>query len=494
MRIVLTSSEAVPFAKTGGLADVTTALAKALARASHQVWLVLPHYPALPSMRNHSVEATDQTLEIPVGTKHVAGTILRAELPDSDVEVLLIDQPDYFSRAGLYQENGEDYIDNCARFVFLSRAVMETIRALDLQPDVIHANDWQTGLVPALLRIEYQQLPGFQETASTFTIHNMAFQGQFWHWDMELTGLDWKYFNWRQMEFFGHLNLLKTGVVFADMITAVSPTYAQEIQTPEFGCGLDGVLHTHREKLVGILNGVDTEVWNPATDRNLVQNYDVRTLRDGKAACKAALQKRLGLPQKSDIPLLAMISRMTEQKGFDLIAASAETMLELDLQVAFLGTGDEEFEQFIRELVERVPEKAAAVIGFDEALAHQMEAGADIYLMPSRFEPCGLNQMYSMAYGAVPIVHAIGGLADSVVDATAEHLAAGTANGFRFEVYRAEELLRQIRRAIELYEERSVWEQLVHAGMEHDWSWSRSAAEYVEVYRRARSQFSTVSH
>ena len=487
MRIVLASSEAVPFSKTGGLADVASALSKALACAGHDVWLVVPFYPQAAGSSLSGIQATGRTVEVPIGMKHVSGTILHSRLPGSNVTVLLIDQPSYFDRPGLYQEDGEDHRDNCERFVFFSRAVVEAARILDLRPDVIHSHDWQTGLIPALLAIEARHTAGFEETAAVFTIHNVAFQGQFWHWDMLLTGIDWKYFNWRQMEFFEHLNLMKTGIVFADMMTTVSPTYAREIQTPEFGCRLHGVLSCCGDDLVGILNGIDTEIWNPETDQALVQNYSVENPAAGKAACKSHLQQLLGLPVNSRIPLFGMISRMTDQKGFDLIAECSEEILGHDLQLCFLGTGDSQYEKMLTQMAQQNPQKVSTTIGFDDELAHKIEAGADAYLMPSRYEPCGLNQMYSMKYGTVPIVRAVGGLADTVVDVTEQTLADGTATGFCFDEYNSEALLRQVSRAVETYHQTPKWAQLIKTGMQQDYSWSRSVAEYVTVYEQAKS-------
>ena len=492
MRIVLASSEALPFSKTGGLADVASALPKALASAGHDVWLVTPHYPRAQErlLRDGKivVEPTGRGLEIRLRSKKVPSRILRSCLPGSNVTVLLIDQPDYFDRPGLYQDNGQDYRDNCERFVFFSRAVMEAVRVMELRPDVIHANDWQTGLIPALLSIEYGQRPGFEQTASVFTVHNMAFQGTFWHWDMLLTGLDWKYFNWRQMEFFDHLNLLKTGIVFAGMVTTVSPTYAREIQTPEFGCGLEGVLCNRRDDLAGILNGVDTDVWNPQTDPHLACNYSADTFTEGKAACKAQLQGQFKLPVRDDVPLLGMISRMTDQKGFGLLAECAEALLRKNIQICFLGTGEATCEKWAKDLAAAHPDKVSAVIGFDDALAHRIEAGADMFLMPSLFEPCGLNQMYSLLYGTIPIVRGVGGLADTVVDAAPKNQADGSANGFRFDEKSGTALAGAIERALALFQDKPGWARLVRTAMRQDWSWGRSAQEYVAVYERTRSK------
>jgi starch synthase len=488
MRIVLASSEAVPFSKTGGLADVASALPKALAQAGHDVALITPFYSQV--LAQHSSEIppltlNDASLHVAMGPKQTTGRIWETTLPGSQVSVYLIDHRRYFDRAGLYQDSRGDYPDNAERFIFFSRAVLETIRMLGLQPDIIHANDWQTGLVPALLQIDYSAVPGFEDVGSVFTIHNLAFQGQFWHWDMLLTGLDWKYFNWKQMEYFGHLNLLKTGLVFSDKLTTVSPTYAREIQTAEAGCGLQGVLSQRRNDLVGILNGVDTELWNPQTDPHLAQNYSVDTATEGKAACKAALQQRFKLPVRSDVPLFGSVSRMTSQKGFDLIGACSSQLMELDIQCVFVGNGDPDYEQMLSLLANRFPQKVGVMIGFDEPLSHQVEAGADIYLMPSLFEPCGLNQMYSLIYGTVPIVRAVGGLADSVIDAGPENIAHRTANGFSFRDYRGDVLLQQVRRAVELFRDKTIWSQLMRTGMSQDWSWRQSAEQYVQVYQQA---------
>jgi starch synthase len=482
MKILLASSEAVPFAKTGGLADVASGLSKALADLGHDVTLVMPYHrqQVLPSLL---VERTSTTISVPIADRLVSAGICRSKLPGSDVEVLLIDQPQYFDRAALYTAAGEDYSDNCERFVFFSRAVLEAARACDLRPDIVHANDWQTGLVPAYLTIEYRNRPEFARTGSLLTIHNIAFQGQFWLWDMRLTGLDWKYFNWQQLEFWGHLNLLKSGIVFSDVVTTVSPTYAREICTPEYGYGLDGVLADRGADLVGILNGVDVAEWDPATDPHLPQRYGVDNWREGKGACKAHLQQRFGLHPQPDAPLLSMISRLTDQKGLDLVAAGLPELLQHGAQLAFLGTGEKRYEAFVREAAAMHPRQVAAVVGFDESLAHLLEAAADMYLMPSRFEPCGLNQQYSMRYGTPPIVHRVGGLADSVTDPS--EAGGQAATGFVFDRYDAGVFLAKTREALGTYRDRPAWDRIVGSGMRRDCSWRASAARYVEQYERA---------
>jgi starch synthase len=491
MRIVLASSEAVPFSKTGGLADVTSALAKALAAAGHTVTLIVPYYPQLQTgSGKRPVDSDGLPLQIRVGDRLVTGQILWGTLPGSDVTVLFVDQPEFFDRPKLYGDANGDYGDNAARFCFFSRAVMEACRLLVLRPDVIHANDWQTGLVPALLEAEYRDRPGFEQTGSVFTIHNLAYQGHFWHWDMHLTGLDWKYFNLNQMEHWGGLSLLKTGITMSDMVTTVSPTYAWEITTPVGGMGLDGVLSARDGDLVGILNGIDPDEWNPATDAKLPANYDAQTVFENKPRCKEALQRELNLPVRPDVPLFGMVSRMADQKGFDLIATAAEQLTGLDAQFCFLGSGDQRYESLVKHLANSHHGQVAAVVGFDDGLAHRIEGGSDAFLMPSRFEPCGLNQMYSLAYGTVPVVRSVGGLKDTVVDASPKNLFLGTATGFRFDDYDANGLVWAVRRAAETYSKPNLWHQIVRTGMAQDFSWSKSAGQYEDVYRLAKAKHS----
>jgi starch synthase len=485
MQILIAASEAVPFAKTGGLADVASGLSLALADRGHQVTLMLPYYRQLIPEKIPR-RPTGRFVEVPLRGQRIKAGIVESRLGDSAVRVLLIDNPYYFDRPSLYMHQGRDYPDNCERFCIFSRAVMEAARIFKLNPDVIHANDWQTGLMPALLQMEYRGKPGFERAAAVLTVHNLAFQGSFWGLDMPLTGLDPSLFNWRQMEHHGNLNLLKTGIVFSDAVTTVSPSYAREIQTPEFGCGLEGVLQHAAGKLTGILNGVDTDSWDPATDTALPAHFDATTVHQGKPQCKRALQEQLGLEVRGDVPLLGMISRLTDQKGLDLIAANADALLHEDLQLVFLGTGEKRYEALLVEWARRAPQKVAAVIGFDEPLSRRIEAGADLFLMPSRFEPCGLNQMYSMRYGTIPLVHRVGGLADSVTDCTDATLAAGTATGFQFSPYEPAAFLSRLRDALGTYRRPHQWSGLIRSGMKSDWSWSRSAGEYERVYESAR--------
>jgi starch synthase len=367
--------------------------------------------------------------------------------------------------------------------------VMEAIRLLDLEVDVLHANDWQTGLLAAYLKAEYRGVPGYENIGTLFTIHNMAYQGLFWHWDMLLTGLDWKYFNWQQMEFFGNLNLLKTGLTFADRLNTVSSRYAEEIQSAPLGCGLEGVLEHRRDVLSGIVNGADYREWDPATDRSLPANYTPEDFQAGKAICKAALQTELHLPLDPKIPLVAFIGRLVEQKGVDLLAAAVRDWVRShEVQWVILGTGDAAYQDQFSMLAQRFPHKVATRLEFSNPLAHRIEAGADMFVMPSRYEPCGLNQLYSLKYGTVPIVRATGGLVDTITNLDEHTLADGTANGFSFGEYSALALTDSLSRATGAYNRPEVWQRLVQNGMRQDWSWTASAKRYVELYRATINQ------
>ena len=491
MRIVQICSEAVPFAKTGGLADVTGALSKALVELGHEVTLILPNYVRFLAKSGVQSESVGDVFEIPLGDRRVLVSLRRTRMPGANVDVLLVDQPEFFDRDGIYQEpqSKADYPDNPSRFMGFSRAALEAVARLDLKPDIIQAHDWQTGLVPALLDTQFRQwVPALQHTASIMTLHNMAFQGTYSADTMPLTGLGFEYFNWKQLECWGRLNLLKTGIVFAELINTVSPTYACEIQTPDFGHALDGVLRDRTADLTGILNGIDPQEWNPSVDPHLPAKYDIHSLDVGKAECKRALQQRLELPQRADVPLFGLVSRMSWQKGFDLIGACSDRLLERDVQVVVLGNGEPKYEELCRQMAAKYPDKVRVIIGYDEALAHGIEAGSDMFLMPSKFEPCGLNQMYSMAYGTPPIVRATGGLADSVIGATPETLVDGTATGFSFRDHEPEQFWQQLDWSLKLFADKPVWRRLQQAGMSRDWSWSRSAREYVALYEQARAR------
>jgi starch synthase len=484
MKIVLATSEAIPYAKTGGLADVAGTLPRALADLGHEVTLVMPAYRS--ALRaGVAVEDTGIDLPIQIASKTVNARLLKSQLPGSNVTVYLVEQDAYFDRAELYSTDGADYKDNCERFVFFSRAVMEMIARLELKPDVLHANDWQTALLPVYLNVEYRHRPGFENTVSLLTIHNMAYQGCFWHWDMELTGLDWKYFNWQYLEFYGEVNLLKGGIAMADSINTVSRRYAEEIQTSPDGCGLESLLQHRSAHLSGIINGVDYSDWNPKSDTHIAANYDADNFAAGKEACRADLRREFGLPDQGNMPILGFVGRLAEQKGVDLIVDVMQKYAEQwQVQWAFLGTGDPKYHELLSDLAQRYPDRVAVKLAFSNALAHQIEAGADMFLMPSRYEPCGLNQMYSLKYGTPPIVRSTGGLADTITDTNEASLADGTANGFAFERYHTDALADAIERAVATYGTPEVWNQVVQNGMRQDWSWTRSAHDYVTLYEQ----------
>jgi starch synthase len=491
MHVIFVASEAVPFAKTGGLADVIGALPRALERQGHTTAVFLPAYRCVQAA-GESITRTGINLAIPVGSELIEGSVYTSVPSGSNVPFYLIDQPRYFDRDGIYGEGGADYADNAERFIFFNLAVLAAIQSLDIRPDVIHCNDWQTGLVPAYVKTRYERVPALAAAGSLLTIHNMAYLGLFPRCAVGLTGLDWSLFNWRQLEFRGGLCFLKAGLVFADMLNAVSPTYAKEIQTPAFGSGLDGLLRYRQADLWGIVNGIDTDLWSPSREPALIQRYDAATVFQGKPVCKAWLQKRAGLAERPEVPLFAQIGRLDRQKGWDLLAEVADRLLERDVQVVVLGEGRPEYHALLADLGRRYPHKFWAHLGFCDELAHQIEAGADISLMPSRFEPCGLNQLYSLAHGTVPVVRATGGLADTVVDVTAQTLADSTATGFVFIEPTATALWQAIERALSHWADRQSWLGLVQSGMRADWSWGRSASAYLRLYeevrRRARSR------
>ncbi len=487
LRIVMAASEAVPFSKTGGLADVAGSLTQALDRAGHDVVLILPDYPSLRHGRPQvsAVSSTGLQFSLDMNGRAVTAGLNWATLPGSQVRVLLVSQPEYFDRTQPYGDTSGSYFDNCERFCFFSRLVPEICRKLVLQPDILHCNDWHTGLIPALLNTVYQGMKGLERTASVMTIHNLAYQGQFQDYEFPLTGMPRRYYNMYQMEAWGHLNLLKTGLAFADQLTTVSPTYASEICHSENGCGLDGVLRHRGQSLAGILNGIDEQIWDPEQDPRIPQNYSIETRKAGKAICKQQVQQSFSLRQDPDVPLVGMVTRLADQKGLDLLAAGVDRFLAEGSQLVFLGTGDRRYEQLLRDLPGRFPGQAGGCIGFDEDLAHRIEAGADMFLMPSRFEPCGLNQMYSLRYGTVPIVRSVGGLADSVIDYTGTTESLREATGFSFRDYSTDVLLQTLQRAVQAWRQPQVWDQLVRNGMKLDWSWDRSATRYLEVYQRA---------
>ncbi|MBN1854756.1 MAG: glycogen synthase GlgA [Pirellulales bacterium] len=488
MHILVATSEAVPFCKTGGLADVCGSLPREIPNLGHQASLVLPAYRQVLTSQL-PIEKTGIEFEIPIGRKNVTGSVLTCQLGDSGVPVYFIQQDTYFDRGELYSISGVDYPDNCARFVFFCRAIMELATQLPACPDVIHCNDWMTGLIPAYLQTEYAGRPGYEQIATILTIHNIAYQGNFWHWDMELTGIDWKHFNWQEMEFYGNLSFLKSGIAMADKINTVSPTYAEQILSPPWSCGMEDILRHRRDDLCGIINGIDVRLWNPETDIYLVTdgyaNYDVESVSIGKKLNKAALQRELNLPQH-DMPLIGIIGRLVDQKGFDLVTEVMKTWVRSQpVQWVILGTGEPRYHKLLAELEQLYPQNVSVRLEFSNKLAHRIEAGADLFLMPSQFEPCGLNQLYSLRYGTLPVVHATGGLADTITNTTDETLALGTANGFSFVEHSSDALATALHHAIATYANRHTWSTVQTIGMQQDWSWAHSAQKYLQLYESA---------
>ena len=479
MRVLLASSEVHPYSKTGGLADMVGALGRSLARKGHQVVLVTPLFAGIRE-RFPAMEPVANRFELPLGPGKVEGRAWRIRAAER-FEVYFIEQESFFNRASLYVLNGVDYPDNAARFIFFSKAVVHLARQLDATPELVHAHDWQTGLVPLLVTHLRQTGEWPQAPRTCMTIHNLAYQGLFAPTLYPLSNLPWDYFNPSGLEFYGKMSCLKAGLSFADLITAVSPRYASEITTREYGCGLDGLLRHRQQALFGILNGVDYGEWNTTANPLLKHAYSTEDL-SGKQANKLELQQEFGLPQDARIPLFGSIGRLVEQKGVDILLDALEEMLHSRMQMVLLGSGDPPFEQAFVKLGEKYPTQVAVRIGFDEGLSHRIEAGSDYFLMPSRFEPCGLNQMYSLRYGTIPIVRRTGGLDDTVIDVTEN---VEKANGIKFGQYSARALAKAMRKALVLFEEAELLRRFRLNGMTADFSEDRTAAEYLRVYERA---------
>jgi len=481
LRILMVASEAVPYAKTGGLADVAAALPKALGALGHDVTLVIPRY------RGISI-AGAPTVSCPVemgGHLYQADVFVQQTSPG--VRVALVDHPAFFDRDALYGLGSDDYSDNPRRFGFLCLAALEFARLEGVPVDVVHAHDWQGGLAPVYLKTRYAADPVLGAAASIFTIHNIAYQGNYSSEWLPQLGLGWDVFTTDGLEFWLQASLLKAGIMFSDLVTTVSPRYADELMTPEFAFGFEGILRHRAAQLTGILNGIDADVWNPAEDRYLPTPYQSEDLA-GKVDAKRILLDTYGLPAGDDLdrrPVVAMISRMVDQKGLDLIAAVSEQLPHLGATFVILGTGEPRYEEMWRSLARRYPDRVGVRIGFDEPLSHVIEAGADLFMMPSRFEPCGLNQMYSLRYGTLPVVRATGGLDDTVQNYDP---ATGAGNGFKFYDPSGEALLGTLRWALHVFQnETERWRQLQRTGMALDYSWNASARAYVSAYQRART-------
>lgn len=480
LKILFVSPEVVPFAKTGGLADVAGSLPKALKALGGDVRLVLPLYRSVRQGK-FPIKKVLEDLAVPLGDRQITADIYEGEL-DEGLPVYFIERDEFYDRGYLYGSAKGDYFDNDSRFSFFARGTLKAAQALDFRPDVIHCHDWQTGLIPACLHYGRESEPFYRETAAIFTIHNMAYQGSFPRSILELAGLPQESFSSEGLEFWGRANLLKAGIVYSQTINTVSRKYSQEIQTAEYGYGLEGILSYRKEDLFGILNGVDYEVWNPETDSFLAAHYTRHNL-SGKKACKKDLLDQYDFPEdRLNHPVLGVISRLADQKGFDLLAGIMDQLLEREVSLVVLGTGDEKYHLLFTELAKKYPRKLGVRLTFDDALAHKIEAGTDMFLMPSLYEPCGLNQIYSLKYGSIPVVRATGGLDDTIVPFNS---TTNEGTGFKFNLYQTEALWSALEEALEVYQDQTRWVRLMKNAMSIDFSWETSAKEYMKLYQLA---------
>jgi len=477
MKVLFVSSEGLPYSKTGGLADVVEALPKALVESGHEVVVLLPRY------RGNKITVTVvSSVTVALGDRLRFPAIAEGQAIGG-VRYFFVDDPGFFDREQLYGDKSGDYPDNAERFAEFSRVAIEFAKRVWL-PDVIHCHDWQAALVPVFLRTQHREDPVARSLPVVLTIHNLAYQGLFPQTELTKIGLPESLFALDALEFYGKVNFLKGGLIFADYLTTVSKKYAKEVQTPEYGCGLEGVIQSRADRLVGILNGVDYAIWSPESDTFIAQNYSAHNL-EGKKACKKNLLEFFHLSAENiDRPLIGIISRFVDQKGFDLIATIGGDLMKEDLALVALGTGQPEYEKLFKEMAEKYPSRVGVKIGYDNALAHRIEAGADMFLMPSRYEPCGLNQIYSLRYGTVPVVRATGGLDDTIQNFDAK---TGQGTGFKFEEYSGTALLAAVRATLETYRQPKSWRTLQLNGMGKDFSWRASAATYVTVYEAVKS-------
>ncbi len=478
MHIAFAASECVPFSKTGGLADVVGALPQALAAAGHQVSVYVPLYRQTKLADPHTVV---RSITVPFDDRYRFCSVVSGG-SHGGVKFYFVDYPPYFDRDALYGTKSGDYPDNAERFALFSRAVIEASKVIGV-PNVFHCHDWQSALVPIMLRTLYAEDPVFRDVATVFTIHNMGYQGLFPPEVLPLLMLPWDLFTISKMEFFGQINFLKGALVFSDFVTTVSRKYSQEIQTTEYGFGLEGVLRNRAATVSGILNGVDYAEWSPQADKFIVANYSPENLA-GKAKCKPDLLAAFGVDNADlKLPVIGIVSRFAAQKGFDLISQVMDRLAREEMIIVALGTGDKEYEEMFLRMHKQFPNKIAVKVAYDNTLAHKIEAGADMFLMPSRYEPCGLNQIYSLKYGTVPIVRATGGLDDTVETWDAR---SGKGTGFKFSEYNGESLLLTIKQALHAFRDPTSWQMLMKNGMNRDFSWNASARDYARIYERVR--------
>ncbi|MBI5893992.1 MAG: glycogen synthase GlgA [Deltaproteobacteria bacterium] len=474
LKILFAASEAAPYAKTGGLGDVCGALPKSLKKLGCEVILIMPFYRQIDS----EFQNTNIQVSLQVGDREIAAQLFQTF--SNDVSTYFLKCDEYFDREYLYGTPDSDYPDNLERWTFFSKAVLEAVKKLDFKPDIIHCHDWQTGLIPAYLKTICKDDPFFLNTKTLFTIHNIAYQGLFPSSLFSLTGLPLSIFNPEGIEYWGKINLLKAGIVFSEIETTVSEKYAQEIQTNEAGCGLEGVLQARKDKLFGILNGVDYDEWNPSKDRFIAANYDNDNLTN-KKVCRTDLLKVYDLEISEQIPLIGIISRFVEQKGFDILSEAMEEIMSMNVCMVVVGSGEKKYSDIFLTLARKYPEKLGVKIAFDNAIAHKITAGSDMILMPSLFEPCGMTQMYSLKYGTIPIVRATGGLDDTIEDFDVK---TGSGTGFKFIDYNSGSLLKKVEEAVQTFDNKQLWNSLMQNAMKQDFSWERSAKRYVELYEK----------
>ncbi|MBM3246348.1 MAG: glycogen synthase GlgA [Candidatus Omnitrophica bacterium] len=462
MKIVMCASEVVPFAKTGGLADVASALPLALEELGHQVIIVMPGYKTA-----HSPKFKIQKLKEDISYSTIG----------ANIKVYFIEKEEYFNRDGLYGDKSGDFKDNLERFSYYARRTLELLKEINFSPDIIHAHDWQVALIPVYLNALYKDDKFYKKTKTALTIHNIGYQGIFAKAQFPKLGLDWGLFNMEMLEFYDKINFLKGGMVFCDIINTVSPTYSKEIQTAEFGFGLEGVLNKRRDALFGILNGLDYSIWNPENDEFISRKYSASGIED-KYKNKEDLQKVCNLPRDRDIPLFGIVSRLAEQKGFDILAEDINTICRMKLQLVILGTGNLKYHILLEEIVKKHPKVVSLHLKFDDPLAHKIYAGSDIFLMPSRYEPCGLGQLISFRYGTIPLVFKTGGLADTV----------NADNGFVFSHYNKDDLLKTIKKAMAAYKDKTKWQALARQAMGYNFSWTEAAKKYLKLYEKAKAK------
>lgn len=462
MKIVMCASEVVPFAKTGGLADVAGALPLALEEKGDDVIVIMPRYKSI----------LDSKFKIQRLKEDVSYSVI-----GKNIKVYFIENDTYFNRDGLYGEKTGDYKDNLDRFSFYCRRALELLKEIGFKPDIIHVHDWQSSLIPVYLKTLFAKDFFYKATRSILTVHNIGYQGLFDKGEFSKLGLDWSVFNIEGLEFYDRINILKGGMVFCDIINTVSPTYAKEIQGKEFGFGLEGVLSKRRDSVFGILNGLDYSIWNPEADKYIAKNFSAKSLA-GKLKCREELEELYKLPKRKDVPLFGIVSRLAEQKGFDILAEGIDEICHLDLQLVILGTGDLKYHLIMEDMVKKYPHVISLALRFDDPLAHKIYAGSDLFLMPSKYEPCGLGQLISLRYGTIPLVFKTGGLADTV----------NRNNGFIFDKYSSLELIKTIKKAIAAYKDKSKWTSLVKKAMEYDFSWDESAKHYFNLYAKAKAK------